>query len=116
MALLLHTTLRSSDPVGDARNAPNHKLIIQSKAVVAVGAHSKLEAKKGYTPQYQVPLNVGLLFHFRYKLRFNVKKREKTFIMSQYFNEVHFNCIVTKATLELHCNLCLYNVEMYYYQ
>ena len=57
-------TLRSSDPVGDARNAPNHKLIIQPKAVVAVGAHSKLEAKKGYIPQYQVPINVGLLFHF----------------------------------------------------
>ena len=81
-------TLRSSDPVGDARNAPNHKLIIRPKTVIAVGVHYIIKAKKGYTPQYQVPINVGLLFHFRQKLRFNIKKKERTFIMSQYFNQI----------------------------
>ena len=80
-------TLRSSDPIGDGKTAPTHKLIVQPKAVTAVDVHSIAEAKKGYTPWYDVPINVGLLFHFRYKLRFNVRKRERTFIMSRYFNQ-----------------------------
>ena len=80
-------TLRSRDPIGDTKINVNHKLIVQPKAVIAADVHSIAEAKKGYTPLYNVPINVGLLFHFRYKLRFNVRRRERTFIMSRYFNQ-----------------------------
>ena len=80
-------TLRSSDPVGDGKKYPNHKLIIQPKGVIAVSVHIIMESKKGYTPQYQVPIDVGLLFHFRYKPRFNSEKKERNFIMSRYFNQ-----------------------------
>ena len=80
-------TLRSSDPVGDGKKYPNHKLIVQPKAVVAVDVHIIVEAKKGYTPQYHVPISLGLLFHFRYKPRFNSEKKERSLIMSRYFNQ-----------------------------
>ena len=80
-------TLRSSDPVADGKKFPNHKLIVKPKAVIAVDVHSIAAAKRGYTPSYIVPDSVGLLFHFRYKTRFNVPKKERTFIMSQYFNQ-----------------------------
>ena len=66
-----------SDPVGDGRKYSNHKLIVQPKAVVAVDVHIIVEAKKGYTPQYHVPINLGLLFHFCYIPRFNLEKRKE---------------------------------------
>ena len=81
-------TLRSGDPITDAKLHPNHKVIVKPQGMISGDVHGALLVKKGYTSQYDVPLNVGLLFHYRSSLRYEVpKKKERSFLMSRYFNE-----------------------------
>ena len=81
-------TLRTGDPIVDAKSHPNHKVIVKPQAMISADVHAVRLVKNGYTSHYDVPINVGLMFHYRFRPRYKIpKKKKRSFLMSRYFNQ-----------------------------